>query len=126
MRTPQRQKGMSIPGMIVIAIVVGFDLFCLVKLVPHYSEYLEVKSIVGQAAAEFQPGKTTLGEVRRRLERLFLTNQVYAIKPGEIEVYREDGVTYLDASYEARVPLFWRLDLVMKFDDLKFEAGKPN
>ncbi len=126
MRTPQRQRGMGLPGMLIVAIMAGFYIMCFVKMVPHYVEYLSIKDIVTQTASEHQPGTTTLSAIRRRIDRLFITNQIYAIKTKDVEVYREKGVTYIDASYEARVPLFWRIDAVMKFDDLKFVVGQPN
>jgi Domain of unknown function (DUF4845) len=126
MRTPQRQKGMSIPGMLIIAIMAGFYVMCFIKMVPHYSEYLTVKDIVTQVAAEHQPGTATVGAIRRRIDNLFNTNQVYALKIGDVEIYREKGNTYIDASYEARIPIAGRIDAVLKFDDLLFVAGKPN
>ncbi|KAA1193345.1 DUF4845 domain-containing protein [Pseudohalioglobus sediminis] len=125
MRTPQRQRGMSIPGMLIIAIMAGFYVMCFVKMVPHYFEYTSVKNIVQTVADEHEPGSTTVGQVRRRIDRLFNTNQIYALKVGDVDIYREKGVTYIDARYEARVPLAWRIDAVMKFDDLLIEAGKP-
>ncbi|WP_165954370.1 DUF4845 domain-containing protein [Seongchinamella unica] len=126
MRTLKRQQGMSIPGMLIIAIMAGFYIMCIVKIVPHYFEYLSVKDIITQVANEHEPGTTTVGQVRRRIDNLFNTNQIYALKIGDVEIYREKGNTYIDASYEARVPIAGRLDAVLKFDDLLFVAGKPN
>ena len=126
MRSLQYQKGMSIPGMLAIAIMLGFYVMCFVKMVPHYVEYLSIKDIVSQVSAEHQPGTTTVGQVRRRIDNLFNTNQIYAIKIGDVEIYREKGNTYIDASYEARIPIAGRIDAVLKFDDLLFVAGKPN
>ena len=126
MRTLKRQQGMSIPGMLIIAIMAGFYVMCFVKMVPHYFEYMSIKDIITQVANEHEPGTTSVGQVRRRIDNLFNTNQIYAIKIGDVEIYREKGNTYIDASYEARVPIAGRLDAVLKFDDLLFLAGKPN
>ncbi|MEP4146333.1 MAG: DUF4845 domain-containing protein [Halioglobus sp.] len=126
MRSLQYQKGMSIPGMMIIAIMVGFYVMCFIKIVPHYSEYMSIKDIVRTVAAEHQPGTTSVGQVRRRLDKLFYTNQIYAIKTGDVEVYREKGKTYIDASYEARIPIAGRLDAVLNFDDLLFVAGQSS
>jgi len=115
---------MSIPGMLIIAIMAGFYLMCFVKMVPHYFEYKAIKDIISTVAAEHEPGTTTVGQVRRRIDRLFNTNQIYALKIGDVEIYREKGKTYIDASYEARVPIAGRIDATIKFDDLLFEAGQ--
>ena len=60
------------------------------------------------------------------MDNLFNTNQIYAIKIGDVEIYREKGNTYIDANYEARIPIAGRIDAVLKFDDLLFLAGQPN
>ncbi|TGD74663.1 DUF4845 domain-containing protein [Mangrovimicrobium sediminis] len=124
MRTPQRQRGISVPSMIVLGILIGFYGLCIVKMWPHYYEYLTVKNIVETASAEFEPGRTTLGDIRRRVDAMFNTNRVEGITAKDVEVYNKKGVTYIDASYEARVHIAWRIDALLVFDDLLYEAGK--
>jgi len=46
----------------------------------------------------------------------------------DIAVYKERGVVVIDANYEKRFALFWILDGVLKFEDLKVETaptGRP-
>ena len=40
------------------------------------------------------------------------------------EVFHKDARTYIDARYEARVPIMGNIEGVMKFDDLEIETGK--
>lgn len=126
MQLRQRQVGMGIPGMLIIAIMAGFFVMCAVKMTPHYAEYLTIKDILSKVAAEHNPGSSTTGQIRRRIDNLFNTNQIYAITIGEVEIYRKDGKTYIDGSYEARIPIMGRIDAVWRFDDLLFIAGQPN
>ena len=124
MRMRQQQAGLSIPGMLVIAVMVGFFIMCGLKMGPGYFEYLSVKEIVNKTASQFNPEEDNIADIRRKLANLLNTNQVYGIKPKEIEVFRKDGKTYIDANYEMRVNLFGRIDAVMRFDDLEVEAGR--
>jgi hypothetical protein len=117
---------MAIWGMIVIAIMVGFYVLCIIKLTPVYTEYLAVKDILTKVANEHVPGSTTTGQMRRRLDNLFNTNQIYGLKPKDVEIYRKDGKTFIDGSYEGRVTIAGKLDAVLRFDDLVFVAGQPN
>lgn len=126
MQLRQRQSGMAIWGMIIIAIMVGFYVLCAIKLIPVYTEYLAVKEILTKVANEHVPGTTTTGQMRRRLDNLFNTNQIYGMKPQEVEIYRKDGKTFIDGSYEGRVTIAGKLDAVLRFDDLLFVAGQPN
>ncbi len=125
MKTRQQQRGMSLPGMIAVAIMVGFFVMCAIRMLPLYFEYLSVREIVEKVAAEYDPDTNSIADIRRRLDNLFNTNQIYSLKPRAVEVFRKDGKTYIDASYEARVPVFWRIDAVLKFDDLEYVAGEP-
>ena len=126
MRLRNSQRGMSVPGMLLIAIMAGFYVMCIIKMTPHYFEYMSVKDIITKVADEYQPGTTTIGQARRSIDRLFNTNQIYGLSPRDVEIYRKGGKTFIDANYEARVPLVGRIDAVLRFDDLLFVAGQPN
>jgi len=125
MKTRQRQAGMSIPGMLVIAIMVGFFVMCIIRMTPPYLEYLSVKNIIEQIVVEKDPGTETIGGIRRRIGNMFNTNQIYELQPKEVEVFRKDGKTYIDASYEVRLPVMGRIDAVLSFDDLMYVYGNP-
>ena len=126
MRLRQRQAGMSMWGILVVTIMAGFYVLCFVKLIPIYTEYLSVKEIITKVAREHQPGTTTTGQMRRRLDNLFNTNQIYGLKPSEVEIYRKGGKTFIDGNYEGRVTIAGQLDVVLRFDDLLLVAGQPN
>lgn len=124
MKMRQRQTGMSLPGMLAIGIMVGFFVMCGIRMAPSYFEYLTVKDIVTKVAAEFEPTTDTIADIRRRIASTFNTNQVYGLKPGDVEIFRKEGRTYINANYEARIPVMGRIDAVIRFDDLEMEAGR--
>ena len=125
MRTHSRQSGMSILGMLIIAIMVGFFVMVGLRMSPSYFEYLTIKDAVTKTATEYDADKKSITQLRTRLTNLFITNQVYGFNPDDIKVYRKDGKTYIDANYEARIHVMGRIDAVMNFDDLLLEVGKP-
>ncbi len=125
MRSRQRQAGMSIPGMLLIAIMVGFFVMCGIKMAPPYFEYLSVKEIVQKVALDYDPATESTGDIRRKISNLFNTNQIYELQPKDVEVYRKNGKTYIDANYEVRIPIMGRIDAVLNFDDLLYIAGTP-
>jgi len=124
MKIRNRQSGMSVIGMLIIGVMVGFFTMSALKIVPAYMEFLTVKQIASGTAAEFEAETVTIPELRRKIANLFNTNQVYALSPRDVKVYRKKGKTYIDASYEFRTSLFWRIDAVVKFDDLKYTVGE--
>jgi len=123
MKTRQRQSGISIPGMLVIAMMVGFFVMCGIRMAPPYFEYLSVRKIIESIASEHGAEEFSVTDIRRRISNQFNTNQIYELKPKEVEVYRRDGRTYIDANYEVRIPVMSRIDAVLKFDDLVYITG---
>jgi hypothetical protein len=47
------------------------------------------------------------------------------LAPDEVKVYRSKGKTYIDGDYEVRLPVVWRIDAILKFDDLLYRVGDP-
>lgn len=123
MQMRQRQGGMSLPGMLAIAVMVGFFVMAGIRMAPSYFEYMSVRDVVKRVAQEHDPANESVADMRRKIANLFNTNQIYGLKPGDVEIYREDGRTWIDARYEARVPMFANVDAVIRFDDLRVEAG---
>lgn len=122
MTSRQRQAGMGIPGMLIIAIMVGFYILCTIKIAPLYFDYLTIRNVVETVAEEAEPG-TTSGEIRRHIANLFNTNQIKVIKATDVRIVRKDGKTSLDAGYEARVVIVGRIEAVMNFHDLQVETA---
>ena len=125
MKLRHRQSGMSILGMLIIGIMVGFFVMVGLRMAPSYFEYLTIKDAVTKTATEYDADKKTLSQLRVRVTNLFITNQVYGYNPDDVKIYRKDGKTYVDANYEARIHVVGRIDAVRNFDDLKLEVGQP-
>jgi len=124
MKTLSSQRGMSIPGMLIVAAMVGFFVMCAIRMVPRYLEYLSIREIVSTIATEYNPDEDSIPDIRRKIETIFNTNQIYDLKPKDVEVFTKDGRTFIDARYESRVPIMGNIDAVMHFDDLEVETGK--
>jgi hypothetical protein len=125
MKNRHRQAGMSIPGMLAIALMVGFFVMCILRMAPPYFEYLSVKSIIEQIVMEHDQQTESLGDIRRSIANMFNTNQIYELQPKEVDVFRKDGKTFIDARYEVRLPIMGPIDAVLRFDDLIYVTGNP-
>ena len=64
MKMRQQQAGLSIPGMLIVAIMVGFFAMCGLKMAPGYFEYLSVKEIVNKTASQFNPEEDNIADIR--------------------------------------------------------------
>ena len=120
----RRQRGIGLLGMLIIAIMVGFFVMSAIRIAPGYFEYLSVREVVIRVAEEYDPNADTFTDLRRKLADYFNTNQIKAVNAREVELSREDGRVVINANYEQRIPLVWRVDAVVKYDDLVFIAGE--
>ena len=123
MATSKRQQGYSILSILAILIMVGFFVMCIIKMAPAYFEYLSIKEIVTKTADQYDPQTDSIADIRRKIDNLFNTNQIYGISSKEVEIFKEDGTTYIDANHEVRIHIMGRIDAVMMFDDLEVVAG---
>lgn len=121
-----RQSGMSVLGILGILLMLGFFAMCIIRMTPPYMEYLSVKRIVSEIAMDQDLAEAPNADIRKKIANLFNMNQVYLLKPSEVEVFSKKGKTYIDANYEVRQPVMWRIDSVLKFDDLFYEMGNPD
>jgi energy-converting hydrogenase A subunit M len=124
LKTARRQRGMGILGMLAIAIMVGFFVMSAIRIIPGYVEYLAIRDIVMRVAEEHDLEVDTVADIRRKIADFFNTNQIYNLKPKDVQIERRDGDIFIDASYEERIPLFWRIDIVVKYDDIVYQAGE--
>lgn len=74
---------------------------------------------------ETDPATESPSDIRRKFANIFNTNQIYGLDYKEVEIYNKGGKTYIDANYEVRLPIIWRIDAVLKLDDLFYEVGNP-
>ncbi|MFK8041285.1 DUF4845 domain-containing protein [Congregibacter brevis] len=124
MKTRNRQQGMGMLGMLIIAVMVGFFVMSGIRIAPGLIEYQTVRELVIEAAEEYDDDEDTIADIRRTLSGSFNMNQIKTIGPRDVEITREDGKVVLNANYEDRIPLFWRIDAVVKYDDLVFIGGE--
>jgi len=118
-----RQAGNSVLGVLSILIMVGFFVMCIIRMAPPYFESLTVKSIIESVVDDPDSPNFSTSQLRRRIETEFNTNRILELEGKDGEVYRRRGETYIDASYEVRWPIFWRIDAVLKFDDRHYALG---
>lgn len=124
MKTRASQRGIGFLGILTIGLMVGFFVLSAIRIAPGYVEYLSVKEIVIRIAGEFRQEEDTISDIRRDLATAFNTSQIKGLRARDIEITRKNGKIIIDSSYEQRIPLLWRIDAVVKYDDLVFIAGE--
>lgn len=126
MMARRRQSGMSVLGMLVILLMLGFFAMCAIRMSPPYFESLSIRNIISNIATDPDTAEVSIRRIRRNIDSNFNTNQIYELEAKDVKVFRKNGKTYIDASYEVRLPILWRIDAVINFDDLFYVVGEAD
>jgi hypothetical protein len=104
--------------------MVGFFVMSAIRILPGYFQYMAMRDIAIAIAREYDRDTDTIATLRRKFADYMNTNQIKALSYKDIEITRKEGSVIIDASYEERIPLVWRIDAIVKYDDLIFTAGE--
>jgi len=118
---------MTYMGMLLLLIGIAFAAVVIIKVMPLYMEHMKVESALKSLAddANNQPGGMTPVELKKSLDNRFTVNDVEHATKDDIEITKENGKTVISVPYEARIELFYNLDLVAKFPDNRVVVGGP-
>jgi len=113
----RRQRGVGALGILVILILLGFFALLGVKLIPVYTEYFEVRSIVHQVAEELSGTKAGRTEIRQALQRRFDLNNVTGVGRDDIVISTSRDSTSIVVAYDVRVSFLFNIDLIASFSE---------
>lgn len=110
----ERQRGLSLLGMIVGLALVGFFGVLAAKLIPTYVEYWSVRKIF---AAMEKNGELNAPppEVRRAYERRNAIEDVRHVLGRDLEIRKEGGDTVVSAEWSVKVPMVANISVCIDF-----------
>ncbi len=112
----RHQSGMTLISFAIVAAVVGFFLFIVMKLFPMYQEFYAVKSAMKSLAAEQGIGNEQPAQIKEKLFRRLYISYSETVKPEHVKIERKDSGQTMYVNYEVRVPMLYNIDVVGKFN----------
>ncbi len=122
--TYRQQRGASFLSVITFLIVAGFLFSIAFKLYPAYWDYYLIDTVLTDVSTSPAELKKPVALLKTDLQKKFRINQVQLPGPDALAINRERGVIHFDLSYEVRVPMFYNVDALVKFEK-KYEAIAP-
>lgn len=111
----QKQKGVTLIGMLLVGIVIVFAAIVVMKIVPAYIEYFSVKKVFSAMAVDPAMKDATNDEVRLSYARRSGIDNITAVKPDDLDISRASGQTVVSVKYRVEKPLFGNLGIYMDF-----------
>jgi len=110
----QRQRGVSLIGVLVVGACIVFFALLGFRTVPALTEYLAVQRVVGVVAQEANDGASQL-EVRRSFDRRAQIDGISSVRGSDLEIFRQSGRVIVEVSYERAVPVVGNMSLLFDF-----------
>lgn len=114
----KQQLGVSVFSTVVTVVLLGGVLLGLFKLIPVYSEYIEIQNVIKDIAKN-----QTLSEIdtRKEFEKRSYVAEITSLKPKDLIVVSGGNFLFIRAKYRREVPLVSNVSLAFDFDT---SAGK--
>jgi len=119
------QRGASLFGMVMIAIVVGFFMLMGTRVFPVINEYLTIKRAVSQI---MKNSPSSANDVRSAFERTSeVEYSIHTIKAQDLKVEQlGDGRLRTSFAYNVEIPIVEPVFLLIKFEGSSTSGGGGN
>jgi len=108
-----QQSGVSLSGLLVIAVLLIAVSLLGLKLAPAYMEFRTIRSTVIAVAQEQKAASVT--DIRRAFDRRANIDGIETITGADLEVTKEGGEVQLTFAYRKEVPLFANVGIYIEF-----------
>lgn len=111
--SPRGQKGISLIGLLIWAIIVAFVALIVVRVLPTINEYTTVLRAVKKIAQD-QPA--TVAEARKMFDRQKdIEYSISSISGQDLVVTKENDKVVIRFAYDKEVPIFEPVYLLIKY-----------
>jgi hypothetical protein len=112
----QRQRGMTVIGMLCIVAMAGAIVYAGIRLVPVYLNYMNIVRAMQATASQFRGEASDPGALRASLERHWEIETISVVDYTDIEITRDDSGVSLHVAYDDSAPYLGNLSLAAHFD----------
>ncbi len=112
-----RQRGISLAGVLLIAVLLGLFFTVGLKVGPLYVDHNLITVLCPDLIDNGEANSMTVTEVRDRISSTLRNNNVTDFDLNSIRLGKENGEAIITVAYEKRVPLIANLDILATFDE---------
>jgi hypothetical protein len=111
---PQRQRGLSLLGLLFWAVLIGFVAVVGLKTFPSVNEYLTIQRAVNKIAKE---GNSSVPEIRNAFEKQKeIEYSITSIGGKDLEVTKENDKVVIAFKYDKEVELYGPVSLLIHYE----------
>ncbi len=109
-----KQRGISLTGLIITLVVLGFLGVMAAKLLPAYLEFWGVKKIFATMA---NTGETrgTVRDIRKAYDLRNAVEDVKSVRSEDLDITKEGGEAVVTANWSVKIPLIYNVSACIDF-----------
>ncbi len=113
-RGPRSQRGITLFGLMLWAIVVGFVALVSMRVLPTLNEYFTIQKAVNKIAHE---SGTTVPQIRQAFDKQKeIEYSIQAIGGKDLNITKENDVVVVSFAYEKEIELLKPVYLLIKYE----------
>lgn len=116
-----RQRGMTVIGFLMLAIIIGMLGFAGMRLTPFYLEYMTVQRVLNNTAVDLDGQSPTAESIRQTIQKYFMAEMVTAQTAKELQtaftIRKSENGYLVQVSYEKQAPYIANVSLLVTFED---------
>jgi hypothetical protein len=113
-RPARRQRGVSLLGLLLWAIVIGALALVALRVLPTLNEFMTIQKAVDKVAGE---GLTTVPEIRAAFERQKeIEYSITSISGKDLSITKEDDKVVIRYAYDKQIELAAPVYLLIKYE----------
>ena len=118
-RNLDRQRGISLTGLILGLIVLGLAAVVAIKVIPSWLEYRSIKD--GIARVKEEGG--SVAEMQKAFDKFADINNVSSLRGRDLVITREGGEPEISFAYQKRIEFTDKASIVIDYDGTTDPSG---
>lgn len=114
-----KQRGISLTGLIVVLALIGVVGVLAMKILPTYSEYRSVNAAIAKA----RTAGGTPQEIRASFDRSAEVNYISSISGRDLTIERVDGELEVSFAYDKKIHLAGPASVLLEYSGSTAKAG---
>ncbi|QID17771.1 DUF4845 domain-containing protein [Nitrogeniibacter mangrovi] len=120
-----KQAGLSLIGLLIVAVLLAFVFLIGMRTVPVVTEYFAVKKIIHAIAASNPSMDETTADIRRDFDKRASAEYVDSVTGQDLAVYKHGGQFEIGIEYSRKIPIVANVSLLLEFQtDAKSNGGR--
>lgn len=111
----QKQRGISLSGLLVWAVILILVSISGLKVAPAYIEFSTIKRNLAAMVKDIDMQTTSPSQIKIMFDKRAQIDSIKSINGQDIKINKENGRVVLNASYVVRIPLVSNISLQIDF-----------